>query len=274
MPIATSGSTTSAPIVSLAFWLDLRGYGAMLNSAGFDPTRVEAKAARERLSRFQAVVALHSRTTFPTLVINDGAVAYRDIGLARTDRALPFIERSWDLFQAAREADTEKGRPGNLRGVLAAGLRAKGSNRGILAQNEAMTQIIDDLAMGRISSDEAKRAVWRVRRVHDVVPQLQANFAFARAYTAEQGAKTHAAKLSGAKFYLETRILRDGVPEWMAAGDEIHWEPQADWLATLSTTFVELRGIDLAADHRERAIRTGREMLSSLSTGSPPNQSS
>ena len=260
-----SNTTTPSRIVSLAFWLDLRGYGAMLNYSGFDPSSENAKVAIDRLRRFQAVVAEHSRTSFPTLVINDGAVAYRDIGMTRTDRALPFIERCWDLFHAATMADAEIGREGNLRGVVATGLRAKGSNRGILAQNAAMTQIIDDLVAHRISADEAKRAVWRVRRIHDIVPQLQANFAFSRAYTAEQSSKTKAAKLAGPHFYLETRILRDGIPNWMEAGQKIDWEPPVEWLSMLSTTFVEIRGMDRAAEHRERAIRTGRELLSSLS---------
>jgi hypothetical protein len=251
--------------VSLAFWLDLRGYGAMLNRANFDPTCRDAKAAVGRLHCFQEVVSRHSRTTFPTLVINDGAVAYRDIGMTRTDRALPFIERCWDLFQAATAGDAAAGRKGNLRGVLAAGLRAKGSNRGILAQNTAMTEIIVALAGGRLSLDEAKRAVWRVRRVQDIVPQLQANFAFSRAYTAEQGARTDAAKLAGPHFYLETRLLREGVPDWMQVGEPIDWEPQAEWLSTLSTTFVQVRAIDRSAEYREHAIRTGREMLSLLS---------
>lgn len=257
-----SKSGAGSTIVSLAFWLDLRGYGAMLNEARFDPTCPEAKSAIERLYRFQEVVAEHSRTMFPTLVINDGAVAYRDIGLTVTNRAWPFIERCWNLYQATRDADLQLGGIG-LRGVLAVGLRARGSNRGILAQNAAMEKIIGDLAEGRISQQEAKRSAWRVRRVNDIVPQLQANFAFARAYTAEQGASE--GKLEGSRFYLETRILREGVPAWMMAGPSIQWKPKAKWLSALAATFVEVQGISVAAD-RETAIRTGREMLSSLRT--------
>lgn len=253
-------STSSSTVVSLAFWLDLRGYGAMLNDAGFDPTCPEAKTAIERLRRFQEVVAAHSRTTFPTLVMNDGAVAYRDIGLTVTDRALPFIERCWNVYQATMEADLQLGGIG-LRGVLAAGLRAKGSNRGILAQNEAIAKIIGDLAEGRISRQEAIQSAWRVRRVNDIVPQLQANFAFTRAYTAEQGASE--GKLEGSRFYLETRVLRDGVPDWMIAGHPIQWRPKPAWLSALAATFVEAQGISAAAD-RENAIRTGREMLPAL----------
>ena len=233
----------------------------MLNEAAFDPTCPQAKAAIERLRRFQEVVAAHSRTTFPTLVINDGAVAYRDIGLIRTDRAWPFIERCWILYRAAMDADRDLHGAG-LRGVVAAGLRAKGSNRGILAQNDAVKKIIDDLAEGRTTKEEAVRAAWRVRRVNDIVPQLQANFAFSRAYTAEQGAKK--GKLTGSRFYLETRVFRDGVPAWMTAGEPIDWEPKPDWLATLATTFVAVQAIDPLAAGQEQAIRTGREMLRTL----------
>jgi hypothetical protein len=257
----SSTSTSGSPIVSLAFWLDLRGYGGMLNGAGFDPTCTEAKPALLRLRRFQEIVADHSLTTFPTLAINDGAVAYRDIGLTRRDRAWLFIQRSWDLFQAATKADRELGGIG-LRGVLAAGLRSRGSNRGILAQNATMAKTIEDLAGGRISKDEALKACWRVRRVHDVVPQLQANFAFTRAYTAEQGASV--GKLKGSLFYLETRIFKDGIPHWMTADKPINWEPTAKWLSSLATSFVEIQAINQSAPDCDKAIRTGREILATL----------
>jgi len=251
-------SSTGTRIVSLAFWLDLRGYGAMLNTAGFDPTCPEARDAIARLRRFQEVVAEHSRTRFPTLVINDGAVAYRDIGVRVTDEAWPFIERCWNLYTAAMDADRKLGGVG-LRGVVAAGLRARGSNRGILAQNDAITKIINDLADGRITREEAISAAAGVRRVSDIVPQLQANFAFSRAYTAEQGARS--GKLQGSRFYLESRVFSDGVPDWMTAGEPIHWQPKADWLSTLATTFVEVQAIAPPAINPEKAIRTGGELL-------------
>ncbi|WP_066585086.1 hypothetical protein [Sphingomonas pruni] len=258
-------ATTSggSPIVSLAFWLDLRGYGGMLNKAGFDPTCPEAKAALDRLYEFQAIVAAHSRTTFPTLVINDGAVAYRDIGLLRKDRAWLFIERCWNLYQETSAAD-RKLKGDGLRGVLAVGMRAKGSNRGIVRQNEEIAAIIDDLAADKITATEAKTAAWRVRRVNDIVPQLQANFAFSRAYTAEQSAIDDARKLIESRFYLDTRVFKDGIPDWMTVGQPIHWMPKPHWLSSLATTFVEVQGIEVSAAGREQAIGTGREMLVSM----------
>lgn len=258
--LSKTTSKNDSTIVSLAFWLDLRGYGATLNRAHFDPTCLEAKFAIERLRRFQEVVARHSKATFPTLVINDGAVAYRDAGLKVTDRVWPFIERCWDLYQAAMHHDRQFESSG-LRGVLAVGMRARGSNRGIIAQNNSLTRIINDVAEGRLSQSEATKAALRVRRVHDIVPQLQANFAFSRAYTAEQGAS--AGKLEGSRFYLETRVFRDGIPSWMNAGEPVHWKPLVPWLSSLATTFVEVRAIRSAVE-RENAFLTGSEMLPAL----------
>jgi hypothetical protein len=100
-----------------------------------------------------------------------------------------------------------------------------------------------------------------VRRVNDIVPQPQANFAFSRAYTAEQDASE--VKLRGSSFYLETRLLRAGVPSWMTAGEPIKWKPKAEWLSALAATFVEVRSIRVA-EGREKAICTGGEMLPSL----------
>lgn len=245
----------------MAFWLDLRGYGAMLDEAYFDPTCPQAKAAIKRLRRFHEVVAVHSRTTFPTLVINDGAVAYRDMGLTVTNEAWPFIERCWALYRAAMDAD-QKLEGDGLRGVVAVGLRAKGSNRGLLAQNDAVAKIINDFAEGRITQVEATQAAWRIRRVNDIVPQLQANFAFSRAYTAEQGASE--GKLVDSRFYLEARVLRDGIPNWMTVGQPIRWKPKVNWLSTLATTFVEVQAIDASATNQDKAFKTGREILPSL----------
>lgn len=64
---------------SIACWIDLLGYGGVISRARFSPTHAEAKSAIDRLRRFHRLVAEHSSSRFPTFVINDGAVAYRDL---------------------------------------------------------------------------------------------------------------------------------------------------------------------------------------------------
>lgn len=262
----TQDRTVASPvIVSIACWIDLLGYGSMLNAASFDPSCPSARQAIARLRAFQDVVARFSRIAFPTLVINDGAVAYRDIGLTRRDRVWPFIERSHALFEAANEADRALDGYG-LRAVVAAGLRARGSNRGLLDQHETLTRTIEDLAAGTLTKQDALKAVRAYRRVNDVVPQLQANFAFARAYTAEQGGSREG--LGGATFYLDTSLFRDGIPSWIAAGPPIPWQPRQAHIAALATTFVAvdaLRPPDGADAHG--AMHTGRELYARLKHG-------
>ena len=55
----------------------------------------------------------------------------------------------------------------------------------------------------------------------DIVPQLQANFAFTKAYVAEaSGSK---GGLEGPNFYVDLILFRDGRPEWLDLGPSIEW---------------------------------------------------
>lgn len=250
------------PIVSVACWFDLYRYGSMMNAAGFDPFHAEARRPIERLRAFQRIVCDHSEGGFPTLVLNDGAVAYADIGLVRTDKLWKFIKRCGDLFDAATVSDQRNGGDG-LRAVIALGLRRRGRGDGIRAQQSEYSTIIDDLAAKIIDRDEAKERAKRVRRVFDIVPQLQANFAFTRAYLAEtSGSK---GGLSPGKLYLDIRVFRHGIPSWAHAGEPVSWVPNSEWLATLATSFVPVGRMTPLDDNQARtALRTGNEVLGLL----------
>jgi hypothetical protein len=52
----------------------------------------------------------------------------------------------------------------------------EGRRAGIAAQEEALTEIIDALVTGKIGRDGAVAQARKVRRVFDIVPQLQANW--------------------------------------------------------------------------------------------------
>jgi hypothetical protein len=254
-------STSSSPAhVSIACWFDLLGYGRMIDTAGFDPAHANATRPIARLRAFHQSVAKHSSTGFPTLVMNDGAVAYSDVEQVRSDKVWRFIERCWALYGEATVIDKRNGGPG-LRAVIAVGLRAKGSSRGIVAQDGAITSIIDDLAAGRITRKDALAKTRKVRRVFDIVPQLQANFAFTRAYEAEQSGTKGG--FLGPNLFLDVAVFKQGVPAWIRSGPSKPWRPKK---ASLSTSFIAINKIDnVPADLAHAALRTGRELLHLLS---------
>ena len=255
-----SVASRAPAIVAIACWFDLLDYGRMIDEAGFDPAHVKARRPIARLRAFQRIVAKHSSGGFPTLVMNDGAVAYSNVEQVRSDKVWRFIQRCWLLYGEATRTDTRNGGPG-LRAVIAVGLRAKGSNRGILAQDEAIATIIDDLDAGRISREDALAEARKVRRVFDIVPQLQANFAFTRAYEAEQcGTK---AGFPGPNLFLDLTVFKDGVPPWMTSGPANLWKAKK---ASLSTAFIAITNMEeVPADAAHAAFRTGRELLHVLS---------
>lgn len=255
-----SSPSSRTGIVSIACWFDLLGYGAMIEDACFDPVHPSADKPIARLRAFQRIVRKHSSAGFPTLVINDGAVAQTNIEEPRSDKVWRFIERCWALYREATVSDLRYGGPG-LRAVIAVGLRAKGANAGILAQEQELTEIIDALVAGEIDRNAAVAQARKVRRVFDIVPQLQANFAFTRAYEAEQAGKDGG--FPGPNLYLDTMVFNDGVPGWIKGGEPFPWRPKK---RSLSTSFMTVNEIAAVNDETARAsLRTGRELRALLS---------
>ena len=114
--------------VAIVCWIDLLGYGAMLAEAGFNPLHGKASEALQRLRRFHQIVASHSFRLFPTLVMNDGAVAYRDLSLRSRGPTYDFLTRAWKLFKHIKEDENGHGFPG-ARAVLAVDFVCGGEGR-------------------------------------------------------------------------------------------------------------------------------------------------
>ena len=106
--------------VAVSSWIDLLGYGEMISASGFIPLHAEARDALARIRTFHRIVAEHSARYFPTLVMNDGAVAYRDLSLRARSPTHDFLVRAWKMFEAVRNEDMKNGHPGP-RMVLACG---------------------------------------------------------------------------------------------------------------------------------------------------------
>lgn len=250
-------SATPPFYVSIACWIDLLGYGRMMSDAGFDPVSSESKIAVARLRRFHRLVAQHSSSRFPTVVMNDGAVAYRDLDYLSAERTMPFLLTAWRLFKAVNE---ERGRgQAGARMVIATGFRMKGRRAGGESEAARRRAIVSSVADGSLTLERAIERAARGSSYFDVVPQLQANFAFTAAYLAEQSGKEGG--LPGANCYVDLQLFSGTVP-YLQIGRPIHWDHKDLELARFFAPVLDLNIWGRADDHS--GARTGLEIAYAL----------
>jgi hypothetical protein len=187
VPLIRKGATFPFKTAAVA-WVDLLGYGAMISDARFNPLHSKASAAIKRLRAFHQQVAECSKRSFPTLVMNDGAVAYRDLSLRTNSVTHEFIVNSWEMFTAIKNAELAAGHPGP-RMIIAAGFRMRGRRARIDQTAGHFGDLMARYQAKKISAAQAITEASRITRSLDVIPQLQANFAFTKAYVAESEGK-------------------------------------------------------------------------------------
>jgi hypothetical protein len=235
-PVVRKG--INLPITTaVASWVDLLGYGAMIAEGQFNPLREESIKASERLRRFHAIVATKSARHFPTLVMNDGAVAYRDLSFRSSSVTYDFLRRSWDLFIAIQEEESRANYPG-ARMVIAAGFRMRGK-RGRLDKTAGhFESLLIRLQAGKITTNQALREAVRIRPSFDVIPELQANFAFTKAYVADQSGAEGG--LSGPRCFVDLSLFGNTLPDWIQSDDPINWKHER---LGLEINFVPVRAL-------------------------------
>lgn len=210
----------------------------MIAQSGLNPVDERAKAAVMRLRMFHRIVAEHSGRYYRTLVINDGAVAYRDLSLRDNGVTHDFFQRSRFLFEAIAKAESKNGWPG-ARMVLGAGFRARGSRRGIDDAESRVGRILARMGAGEIGAEEAVRQAASIQRYSDGIPQLQANFAFTRSYVADAGGSR--VGLGGAKMFVDTSIFEnDSPPSWVQCDATI---PFQDTRLNIQCGFAAVTGL-------------------------------
>jgi hypothetical protein len=206
--------------MAVACWIDLLGYGAMIAEAEFNPLHPKASEALSRLRRFHEIVASHSARNFPTLVINDSAAAYRDLSLRSREPTHDFLMRAWNLFNKIKSSEHDRGLPG-ARMVLATGFRMRGRRAGMDATASHFKSVMHRFQNGDIGAEQAIREAANIRQPFDIIPQLQANFAFSKAYVAEtSGTK---GGLGGANFFVDLTLFEMPTPAWVVRGDIVKW---------------------------------------------------
>ena len=232
------GKGTQFPFqVSIALWGDLLGYGANMAEAQFNPIDEKAKRSIGRLRTFHRIVAQKSFRLFPTLVVNDGVAAYRDLSLRSQSVGLDFLQRAWSLFQAITAEEKQNGFPG-MRMVVACGFRMRGRRPRVERDHVKLQSILGRFNSGKLTHDQAIHEAFAARPSFDIVPQLQGNFAFTKAYVAESSGS--AGCLGGPNFYLDLSLLHQPLSYWPLFHDTVFW--QHDTLG-LDTHFGKVKDI-------------------------------
>ncbi|MEQ3746225.1 MAG: hypothetical protein ABNH53_08340 [Henriciella sp.] len=206
---------------SIVGWIDLLGYGAQIKRASYLPTEEDAVSAHERLKVFHKTVAENSRRNYPSLVMNDGAIFYRDLSYRCPSVTYEFILRSWKTYNAVNEMDFALGHPG-ARMVIAAGFRVRGRRAGLDTSRGHLQSIISRLEAGTISSKQAVHEAMRSTPRFDTVPQLQSNYAFTKAYAAESAGS--AAGFKGPGLFIDLALLSEPYQHDVIFSECINWK--------------------------------------------------
>ncbi|MCX6179178.1 MAG: hypothetical protein NT163_07435 [Chlorobiales bacterium] len=155
---------------SVALWMDLLGYGSMLQTAGWDPTSDIAKASIDRIINFHQVVSKRSMRNFPTFVMNDGAIAFRDLSPRSNGVTFDFLRRAIDIHAEVNQIDFRSGYYG-ARAVLAVGFRVRSkvdyAKRQLTGEGR---NIKDKIANGLIQTEQAINQALSARHHSDSTP--------------------------------------------------------------------------------------------------------
>jgi hypothetical protein len=260
-PKAAHGSRRVVEVCCVA-WIDLLGYGSMLRQANFDPTDPRTETAIERLGAFHTDVARHSSKYSPSIVMNDGAAFYRDLSPRTGEVTYDFLERIFRLHQEINERELASGFPG-ARAIVATGFRIRRMRRRQRELTDGIGRYLTRAAeSGRIPIKEAVYKAVTIKPFFDVIPELQANFAFTKAYLADSDGSR--AGFIGPRYFVERCMFGNPLPLWLNISEEIAWQTPG-----MVTTFAAVLQIDqqAAAKSRYRGVRDAFEIAETI-TGS------
>lgn len=247
--------------VSLALWIDLLGYGSMLESAAWDPTSQGAKRALGRIVCFQDLVSKASMRHFPTFVMNDGAIAFRDMSPRTGGVTFDFLRRAIDLHTDINRSESSNGHPG-ARSVLAAGFRVRRNFDYVDRLTSGEGQVIKNkLSTNFISGDQAINHALMARHHSDSTPELQHNYAMTKAYLAD-AAGTRAG-FAGPNLYIDMNIFDGEPPAWVNFSNQVSWSGRG-----MSGLFGCFSSLDEQKAHQGKlvGVRHAFEIAAALST--------
>lgn len=205
--------------VSICYWVDLLGYGSMLNSVEFNPLSNNAQISVNRLKSFHNMIRNSSKAkVFNSLALNDGAIFYRDLSPRSKSVTFDFLNRAYKVHKQINEQEKELGLPG-CRSVVAVGFRIRDKNYSKDDLKNGIGQyLIDQVKNNTMSFEEAILKALSIKPCYDVVPELQANFAFTKAYLADDAGSKGG--FGGNNFFVDSSIFDKDMPDFIKVGDQ------------------------------------------------------
>lgn len=238
------GSRRTYEIACVA-WFDLLGYGRMLRESKFNPSSPAARTAVERLRIFHDQLEIHSFKYLPVLALNDGAVIFRDLSLRARSVTFDFVTRCIKLHRQVNKTEQKLGFPG-ARMFIASGARMR---RTTVQQNEDQKKesILERVRAGITSPEEAVNEAYKARRSFGIAAELQANFAFTKAYLADEGGSE--AGFPGPFCYIDLALFEKEHPSWIGFRRKISWSVEG-----MSAESGELERLNRKHANKERHI--------------------
>lgn len=222
--------------VNSTVWFDLLGYGSLLEKVSFDPTKLEAQQALQRLNDFHLIVSKHACRYFPIHAINDGIVAFKDLSPRSRSVTFDFIDRAYKLFTNFNELDTKAGFPG-ARMVIAAGFRVRIKEDENNPEHGKIASIKGRLKEGLISTQQAINEAFKTRPYFGLLPELQANFAFTKAYLVDNlGTK---GGFGGPNCFIDLSFFENQELDWLKFEKVVEWEQMG-----MKSTFGQIKTFD------------------------------
>jgi hypothetical protein len=218
MAKVSRGSIRKIEVACVA-WIDLLGYGSMLTEAYFNPLNPIAEKAINRLRSFHNLVASKAKRNFNILALNDGAAVFRDLSPRSNDVTFDFLRSSVDLHNCINSSEHSNNFPGS-RMVIATGFRVRGDNDIIYPDEKNI--LLKKLHNGEITPQQGIFEASRARPHFGIIPELQANFAFTKAYLVDLGGTKIG--FPGPNCYVDLTLFDKSIIPWITFDKVIQWK--------------------------------------------------
>ena len=192
------------------------------------------------MDRLHTVVSGHAGKLFPTLALNDGIIAFRDLSPRSHTVTFDFVRDCIHLFYAVNDMEAKYSDIG-ARMVVAPGFRARRSMthsaRKFGGRVESIQRRLSDQ---KIQPTQALAEALEARPYFDSTRELQANFALTRAYLADESGSANG--IAGPNCYIDLCLFSDPVPSWIRFSSVVDWSYRG-----MNAKFGRLDGMDETA---------------------------